>query len=300
MRPEFPTFKPIDLEDRPLLEELLWQAQPQASEYTFTNLFIWRWRYQVSWSFLERWVLVVCRDRTGVPYGLQPIGPTGEPAVVREFLRWLGRQSSPSQARIERVEEKWAELVQAAADCVVEPDPDQFDYVYRTQDLVELAGRKYHSKRNHVNRALRELNPKYEPLQECHVEACLQVANKWCAARRCCDDLGLLDEWDAVREALCHFAELRAQGGVVLVNGEVQAFALGELLNADTAVVHVEKANPAFPPLFALINQQFSAHAWSRVPFINREQDIGDPGLRKAKQSYHPHHLVRKFRITLA
>ncbi|MGQ9558963.1 MAG: DUF2156 domain-containing protein [Candidatus Oleimicrobiaceae bacterium] len=297
MYPQFPAFKPVALDDRFVLEEFLWKAKPEASEYTFTNLFIWRWRYQVSWSLLDRWVLFSCRDRAGTPYGLQPVGADVEPEVVCEFLNWLRAQGGPAQTRLERVEERWALAVQQTTDLVVEPDPDQFDYVYRTKDLVELAGRKYHSKRNHVNRALRELHPKYEPLEQRHVQACLQVANKWCAAQRCCDDLGLLDEWDAVREALVHVAELRTEGGVVLVDGQIQAFALGELLNTETAVVHVEKANPEFPPLFALINQQLCANAWPDVPFVNREQDLGDPGLRRAKQSYDPHHLVRKYCI---
>lgn len=127
------------------------------------------------------------------------------------------------------------------------------------------------------------------------MQACLQVANKWCAAQRCCDDLGLLDEWDAVREALLHFAQLRTEGGVVLVDEQVQAFALGELLYPESAVVHVDKVNPKFPPLLALINQQLCANAWPDVPSVDREQDLGDPGLRRAKQSYHRHHLVRKY-----
>jgi hypothetical protein len=295
--PAFPTFKPLELRDRSFVEELLWRSQPQASEYTFTNLFIWRWRYQVSWACLGEWLLFLCRDHDGTPYGLQPIGPHPEAAVVREFMNWLGPQVGPAMARLERVEERWAQVVEEDGGLVVEPDREQFDYVYRTQDLIQLAGRKYHSKRNHVNRAFRELSPTYEPLTERHVQACLEVASRWCAARRCCDDLTLVDEWDAVREALRHFPDLHAEGGVVLIDGKVQAFALGELLNADTAVVHLEKANPDIPPLFALINQQTCAHLWPEVPFVNREQDLGDPGLRRAKESYHPHHMVRKFRV---
>lgn len=298
-RPEFPTFKSLTLEDRAVLEPVLWQWQPQASEYTFTNLFIWRGRYRVSWSLCGPWVLFLCEDPHRGLCGLQPVGSDPEEGVVREFLRWMAERVGPAQARIVRVEERWANVLQGAANLIVEPEPDQFDYVYRTSDLVQLAGRKYHSKRNHVNRALRELNPVYEPLQDRHVPACMEVARKWCEARRCCEDLGLLDEWDAVREALCHFSALRAEGGVVLVDGKVEAFAIGEPLNSETAVIHLEKANPEIPPLFALINQQFCAHRWAEVPFINREQDLGDPGLRRAKESYHPHYMVRKFRVRL-
>lgn len=299
MPPAFPTFKPLELQDRSVVEELLWWSQPQASEYTFTNLFIWRSRYRVSWSLRGPWLLFLCEDRDAGLFALQPVGPAPDLEVAREFLLWMAERVGRAAARVERVEERWAQTLQNAADLIVEPQPDQFDYVYRTADLIQLAGRKYHSKRNHVNRALRELNPVYEPLRERHLSACMEVARKWCEARRCCDDLGLLDEWDAVREALRHFPALRAEGGVVLIDGKVEAFALGELLNSTTAVVHLEKANPELPPLFALINQQFCAYRWADVPFINREQDLGDPGLRRAKQSYHPHYMVRKYRAKL-
>ncbi len=297
MSPEFPVFKTLELADRPVVEPLLRQWQPQASEYTFTNLFIWRNRYRVRWSLRGPWLLFLCQDRDGRAYGLQPVGPRPEAGIVRQFLSWMADQAGTTQVCIQRAEERWADVLQGVADLIAEPDEDQFDYVYRTADLIHLAGRKYHSRRNHVNRALRELNPVYEPLQQRYVRACMEVTTKWCARQRCCDDLGLLDEWEAVGEALRHLPALAADGGVVLIDGVVQAFAIGALLNPDTAVVHVEKANPEMPSLFALINQQFCAHRWAGVPFVNREQDLGDPGLRRAKQSYHPHHMVRKFRL---
>jgi hypothetical protein len=111
--------------------------------------------------------------------------------------------------------------------------------------------------------------------------------------------MNLMDEWQAVREALAHFSELDIQGGVVLIRDKVEAFALGELLNDRTAVVHVEKANPEVRGLYAVINQQFCEKEWKDVPYVNREQDLGEPGLRQAKQSYHPDHLVEKYRIRL-
>lgn len=108
-----------------------------------------------------------------------------------------------------------------------------------------------------------------------------------------------MGEWGAIEEALKNFIALEMQGGVILIEGEVEAFTLGELLNKDTAVVHIEKANPEIRGLYALINQQFCEQAWGKVPFINREQDLGEPGLRTAKLSYNPIRLVEKYRIRL-
>ena len=103
---------------------------------------------------------------------------------------------------------------------------------------------------------------------------------------------------DAIQEALVHFGPLGLSGGAIEVDGRIEAFSIGEPLSADTAVIHIEIANPAFPGLAQLINREFVRNEWSGFAFINREQDVGHPGLRRAKESYHPHHMVKKFTIT--
>ena len=112
--------------------------------------------------------------------------------------------------------------------------------------------------------------------------------------------MSLLGEWEAIGAVLANYQALGLQGGVILLDDRVQAFSCGELLNKDTAVIHLEKANPELRSLYAIVNQQFTREAWAGVPFINREQDLGEPGLRKAKLSYHPQRLVEKYRIRLA
>ena len=115
---------------------------------------------------------------------------------------------------------------------------------------------------------------------------CLQVREKTMADRQ------LLAVVETVRS-------LAPAGSAVLVNDRVEAFSCGERLNESTAVIHLEKANPELRGLYAVINQQFCREAWAGVPFINREQDLGEPGLRTAKLSYHPHRLVEKYHIRL-
>jgi hypothetical protein len=102
-----------------------------------------------------------------------------------------------------------------------------------------------------------------------------------------------------VKEALRNLDRLSAVGGCILVGGKVEAFALGEAMSADTVVIHIEKANPAFHGLYQVINQQFLEHQWQAYSYVNREQDLGVPGLRKAKQSYNPHHMVKKYVVRL-
>jgi hypothetical protein len=115
--------------------------------------------------------------------------------------------------------------------------------------------------------------------------------------RECVENPNLLSEDYAVRRALTNFNELDYMGGAIMVNGRMEAFSLGELLNPDTAVIHIEKANPDIPGLYTAINQLFAENGWPDTEFINREQDLGIDGLRKAKESYYPHHMVNKYTI---
>ncbi len=120
----------------------------------------------------------------------------------------------------------------------------------------------------------------------------------WCEMRDCEESSDLFEEDRAVYEALTHFDELDYTGGAIVIESKVEAFSLGEPLNPTTAVIHIEKANPAISGLYAAINQRFCQGAWSGMTYINREQDLGVEGLRKAKQSYHPHHMVKKYLVT--
>lgn len=300
MAPEFPQFKPVQLEDRNLLREIIWKYQPQTSEWTFTNLFVWRSHYGFQWSFHRNWLIVLVTAGPQAPFFFQPIGPPSRLEVIQRCFRWLREEKGEKNPRIERADQRLAEEIKGSKEYLIEPIRDQFDYVYRSQDLIQLGGRKYHSKRNHINKFLQSYAFTYSPLEEHHLKACLELSGQWCELHRCEEDLNLLGEWGAVQEALTHFSHLAFQGGVILIENRVEAFTLGERLNRETGVVHIEKANPQIPGLYPLINQLFCEKNWADASLINREQDLGEPGLRRAKLSYFPDHWVEKFRIRLA
>ena len=294
--PEFPDFKPIDIEDRDFIHEILWRYQPQTSELTFTNLFIWRSHYGIQWSVYQDWLIILSTTNNGF-FAFPPIGPPLRLDAVRLLLQWLKKERKENEPRIERADKILISEIQGATDLLIEPTREHFDYVYRSEDLIQLAGRKYHSKRNHIYQFQRKYSFTYSPLNQELVKSCLALAESWCEWHRCEEDLNLSDEWEAARQALNHFEDLKIEGGVIQIENKVEAFALGELLNQQTGVVHIEKANPEIPGLYALINQQFCERLWRSVPYVNREQDLGEPGLRKAKESYYPHHLEEKFTI---
>ncbi|UCE18549.1 MAG: DUF2156 domain-containing protein [Gemmatimonadota bacterium] len=299
MQPEFPTFKPVEIDDRDFITRMLWEYQPETSELTFTNLYIWRSHYGIEWSMCEDWLLVLFTQGTQSIYALMPAGPPSRLEVCRLLLQWLENERGVEDARIERADLRLISEIESTSEFLIEPIRDHFDYVYRSQDLIQLSGNKYHSKRNHINKFRQAHIFGFERLGVGHLQDCLDMAETWCQRRRCEEDMNLMGEWEAVREALIHYAALKLRGGVIPIEGRVGAFALGELLNDRTAVVHIEKANPEIRGLYAMINQKFCEEIWGDVPYVNREQDLGEPGLRAAKLSYHPHHLEEKFRVRL-
>ncbi|MGD0235346.1 MAG: phosphatidylglycerol lysyltransferase domain-containing protein [Syntrophorhabdales bacterium] len=298
--PEFPEFKPIEIGDRDALHDRLWAYQPTNSELTFTNLFIWRNHYGFAWSIYKDWLVILGSDPDGEPYVLTPIGPPDRLPVVETLLAWLKHEKGVYRPAVERADQRLVSELQGIPHFVIEPLRDHFDYVYRTEDLIQLAGGSFRAKRNHINYFLRSYNCSYEPLDGAHKQACLDLMETWCVLRRCEDDLSLSSEWEAIREALANFEELNVVGGVLLVHDKVEAFTIGELLNRETVVVHIEKANMEIRGLYAMINQQFCEKEWQGVLYVNREQDLGEPGLREAKLSYNPDHFVEKFRIRLS
>jgi uncharacterized protein len=300
MMPRFPEFKPLELEDRDTVHQILWAYQAETSELTFTNLFIWRSHYGFSWSLAGDWLFLVASPPGGEPFAFPPVGPSPRGDRVDEILQWLKEAGRAEKPRIDRADQRLAGELSGDSRFVVEPVRAHFDYVYKTEDLIGLAGGAYRAKRNHINYFLRSYTSAYEELSPEHIQPCLDMTGCWCEVRRCEEDLNLMGEWDAIREALTNFRSLELKGGVILVNNRVEAFTLGERLNNDTAVVHIEKANAEIRGLYAMINQQFCEKQWKDMAYVNREQDLGEPGLREAKLSYNPTSLTEKYRITLA
>ena len=289
--PEFPSSRNLALEDKPLLDSLLKYIQPQISELTFTNLFAWNGSEPVQISRLEETVLLQRRRlRDGKTFLLPPLGKQPLTSVVR-LLRTastMSYQVSFCGIVPEQVQQLGREGIK------VEPDRDDWDYVYLTSDLADLPGDKYHAKRNFISRCLSKYKCKYVSIGPSEVKNCLELQTEWCSLRNCSMVSGLEAENTAIKTVFDHFEYLGIFGGAVYIDNKLEAFTLAEPLNDETAVVHFEKANTEIEGLYQVINQWFCQEALRSFRFVNREQDLGMPGLRKAKQSYHPHHMVEK------
>lgn len=176
---------------------------------------------------------------------------------------------------------------------------DEADYVYETEKLATLAGKKLHGKRNHINK-FKSLYPdwSYEPITGKNAEECFQMALEWRNENGCEEDLEKNAEMCVTLNFLRLFQELRMKGGLIRVEGKVVAFCVGEPVCEDTFVVHVEKAFAEVEGAYPMINQQFVQHECMEYQYVNREEDTGAEGLRKSKLSYHPAFLVEKGIVT--
>ncbi|MBP8625764.1 MAG: DUF2156 domain-containing protein [Syntrophorhabdales bacterium] len=299
MKNIFPNFKNIELRDINLFKDFFTDYNPQTSEWTFTNLFMWRNYYSFQWSIHKDWLLIICLHSNGMCCAFQPLGPPSRKEVTILLLEWLRDEKRLSKPAITRADSRLAREIKGINLLSINPEREHFDYVYLRDNLVRLSGNKYSAKRNHINKLLKRYNVRYDSLKATNIEGCIRLQEKWCRQKRCDEDMSLMGEWEAIKEVLIHYEALDLTGGVASIDNEVMAFTIGEMLNHNTAVIHIEKADSDIPGLYPFINQRFSEYGFPDATYINREQDLGLPGLRDAKLSYYPDHLVEKFSVTL-
>lgn len=175
------------------------------------------------------------------------------------------------------------------------------DYVYNAEDLINLSGRKFHGKKNHLNQFYKDYPvAEYSPLTDEIIPQCLKLLESWYEIQLNFSEFAILrenlaHEKAAISEIFSDFEYFGIKGGTMLFGQNVIAFTFGEQLNSDTAVIHVEKADPEIRGAFIAINQNFIENEWANMTYINREEDMGINGLRKAKESYRPVKMIEKF-----
>jgi hypothetical protein len=279
-------FKPIAMEDKKLFDDFFRRFPPQLSEFAFPNLFLWRHKRKTEFAILENHLIIsIIADNQRKFY--RPIGEN--PSKIIEKLFELFPDAS-----FERIEKHIAEKLKDKF--LVEEARDTADYVYSTGDMVKLAGRKYEPKRNLIKQCL-EYNPKTCLLDDDTVHHFIEVQEKWCSYRNCDENPAIKFEDMAIKDALKYYKELNLFGICVWIDDEIEAFAIGEPLNKNTFVEHFEKANTKFKGIYQYLLNEFAKNIPKEFKFINREPDIGIPGLKKAKESYYPARMIDTFRI---
>jgi hypothetical protein len=291
----------INIEDKQLFDRYITKHNPQVSEFSFTNIFMWRNFYKFRFVEVGELICLIAVPDDKEPFAFEPIGEYSEEGFkqavdeITEYFRVMGWKLLFKRVEYDKInffKDYFKNEIE------IDSDRDNSDYVYLSDNLINLSGKKFHGKKNHLNSFKKQYEFEYVRLSEDLIDECIRINEEWCARRSCDLHKGLYCEKLANIEVLKNFSRLGYEGALIVVNGKYEAFTIGELLNKDTAVIHIEKANDDIRGLYTAINQQFCENSWKNVVYINREQDLGLEGLRKAKLSYNPVTLVDKYTIS--
>ena len=287
-------FKRTELEDRELMHFYFTKYPTRSCERTFANSLLWSRHYPVRFAVIED--TLVFRSTS---HGEAFTYPVGAPENVKKALDTIKRYTEEKEIpfvlyhitseQFQQLEEWYPGRFE------ITYNRDIADYIYEAEKLATLAGKKLHGKRNHINKfKATHDNWNYETMTEDNLEECFQMALKWRNENDCDENHDKNAEMCVTLNSLRLFKELELVGGILRVNGEIVAFTLGEELSEDTFVVHIEKAFADIQGAYPMINQQFVEHECMKYKYINREEDTGAEGLRKAKLSYRPAFLQEK------
>ena len=295
-------FNVLTKQDKPLLDRYFRSRRYENSHFNFTNLFMWRQPYHIQWCE-EDGVLYMTCEWDGELMAMQPFGPQEKmQEATGRLIHYFEEQGRPLV--LTGLERSYAEVLEKypVASFAVESDRDNFDYVYLAENLIHLSGRKLHSKKNHLN-AFRKLYPQaeYLPIAEDILPACREELARWYEIRIQDEPDDPFIDWErrAILELFEDYTYFQLRGSAIRLDGRIIAFTFGEQLNDDTMVVHVEKADPSIRGAYPAINQGYVESCWSGMTYINREEDMGHEGLRKAKESYKPERMIEKFNARL-
>lgn len=288
-------FQKIDLSKKDLYNRYLMNCGDRGCEYSLVNLRLWG-RQRV--AFVNDYLVIFSQfERSSVypfPIGQGDIKPVLDQLIQDARERGLQcRLTSMTPEDCATLEELYPGQFH------FHPDREGSNYVYSIDNLADLPGRKYQKKRNHLNKfRLNHPNCQIFPLEEKWMPGIERVITDWYKARYEDDPHEYHMEQTALRRAFDHREELGLEGLVMVENGTVLAMTMGSRLNGDTFDIHFEKALEDVDGVYAAINQAFAAHLREKYPelrYLNREDDLGIPGLRKAKLSYYPDKLAVKF-----
>lgn len=263
-----------------------------ASDYSFLNLWGWAEAYGLEWAWEQNLVWI----RQTIPDTLYwgPVGPWD-----RIDWRSLFAASIPPGSRFNRVPEALLTLWQAQSLTIsIAEAREHWDYLYSTEDLTALKGNRYHKKKNLLNQFLKKYPHRYVPFDPSLATAALSLQTDWCEWRDCESSATLEAENRVIQKTLTHWEKIEGLlGGGILAESRLIAYTIAEPISSETVVIHFEKADSDVVGAYQAINQMFVSSLPETITWVNREQDLDDPGLRKAKLSYHPVNFLKKFTV---
>lgn len=285
-------FRTITLEDKQAVEACAAKYNYHLCEHCFVDLFIWRGHYNTQICFLDGFLLVKMNTMdTGEERYLAPIGE----GDLKAALKAMEEDAADRGVRFVMVSVADPMIDRIEAVCpgrydFLHENEDGDDYIYLAEKLRTLSGKKLQTKRNLVNRFLAAYEGRwsYEDITPENTKDAYAFHLKWCRQNGCMHNASFEGETCAIVLELENFSALNIRGGLLRLDGEVIAFTLGCRATDDMYVMQIEKADHDIAGAYQMINQQFVLRNCDEVEYVNREEDLGLEGLRKAKKSYYP------------
>lgn len=292
---------PVTLADKAWIDPLVLAENSPSADYNFGNIFLWDHAFHQQVGRLgDRVIVLPCYGEQ--PFFVWPVG-TGDPGPVLEAMHaYAAEHGFPFLLR--GVTAEHLPLLEAlyAGRYTAREERDYWDYLYTVEKLSTLAGKKLHSKRNHIHRFEEQNNWRFEPMTEAHFPACRELLDMWMESCGEDEQDGISEEYEALQKAFAHFGDLGLDGGVLFSGDTLVAFTMGEPACAHTFDVHFEKAMSLIQGSYTMINREFVRHIQQKYPdirWINREDDTGRLSLRKSKLSYYPDKMVEKYTVVI-
>ena len=291
-------FRELTIEDKTWIDKALENHRYYSAEYCFASIFNWRQVLNTKIGTTAEF-LVTAGNYKGFSYNYFGAGDRKAliPALIAD-ARERGKRFC-LQGILESEKQELERLFPGKL--IFHEDINAFDYCYTREKLSLLKGRKLSGKRNHISRFLSSVPSwSYEPITVENLWECRVMSDKWYETKGCQEGSPLWYEKQSLNTAIDNFEAEGLIGGLIRVDGNVEAFTLASPVGEDTVVVHYEKAFLNYPGCYTIINQQFAERSCARFARINREDDTGDESLRMAKRSYQPDEMIVKYWVTLS
>lgn len=297
-------FKSIDINSKLELEPYFKLVDYEASEYCFSTIYMWKHLFKTKYYIEDDFVILLLEYEKDV-FSIIPLCTNDKLSYVVDFaLNYI--KNKYKIINLKGVNEEIADLtkINYKEKFIYEKERDLFDYIYDAESLRTLSGRKNRKKRNHINTFLNLYKNRYEYklLDKENFEECIEFLNIWEQSKEKIVSSGhkeLDEEVISIKEVFGNYEKLKDKAKIagVYIDNKLEAFTIGEEINENIALIHIEKANQNIKGLYQYINQQFLLNEFQNVKYVNREEDLGIEGLSEAKLSYHPCKFVEKYSI---
>ena len=287
-------FKPVSLEDKELFYKHYKKYPPVHSDYVFTTMISWMDYSNYHYTFFNNCLLLFTKIGDQIRFR-PPMGPINK-EIFSQVVNLAKKENSEYPIGvIDSSTKKWIE--KNYSKIKFKEHRDFFDYIYLSEDLAELKGSSYKKIRNRLNKFKNHTEYSIENISQENIEEVKSFLKRWCLWKDCESDYLLASEKKAILFSMDHFFDLDLFGLAMKINDKIESIAVYEQMNPDTSIVHYEKGSPYFDGIYKAINQETAKIIQKNSKYINREPDMGLPGLRKAKLSYRPHHMIEIYHI---